>query len=137
VLRKLTLGHFRVRAEEGVGDDESEHGVADELERLVVQRARLALAAGPDRLVRPRAVRQRALQKSAVAKLVIDSLFERGGVGRGRVGRARPLRFGAILFRHVRDCNKNAGRTIRLSSSGAPGVRGVFSDRFASQKCAR
>ena len=61
-LRLLPFVVLRELAEEHVGDDEAEHGVAEELHRLVVEHA----AAGV--LVDARPVRQRVLEQPAVAK---------------------------------------------------------------------
>ena len=56
--------------EEEVADDEAEHGVAEELERLVVADVLLL------RLVRVRLVRQRAREKVAPREAVADALLE-------------------------------------------------------------
>ena len=58
--------------EEHVGDDEAEHRVAEELERLVVDDA----AGGV--LVRARPMRQRVLEQAAIAKAIADAPLERG-----------------------------------------------------------
>jgi hypothetical protein len=64
--RQLALGHLRVVAQERLRDDEAEHGIADELESLVVQKARAHFLAGADALVGPGAVRQGAREQRAV-----------------------------------------------------------------------
>src|SRR5437764_10408524 len=77
-------------------DDETEYGVADEFQRLVVQTPRLLLCAGLDLLVRPRAMRDRTLKPSALAERVAEGCFERGQIGDWRIG-----------FCHFdRDCNR-------------------------------
>ena len=63
MLRKL--------AEQQVGDDEAEHGVAQKLERLVVADA------AADVLVGARRVRHRVLEQSAIAEAVADRLLQR------------------------------------------------------------
>ena len=77
----------RELAEQHVGDDEAEHGIAEELERLVVEHAAARV------LVRARLVRQRVLEEAAVAEAVVDPLLERfeflpdgNNDGTGRVG---------------------------------------------------
>ena len=62
---------LRELAEQHVGDDEAEHGVPEELHRLVVEDA----AAGV--LVHPRAVRQRVLEQPAILEAIADAPFER------------------------------------------------------------
>ena len=66
-LRLLAFVVLRELAEQQVGDDEAEHRVAEELERLVVDDA----AAGV--LVRARPVRQRVLEQAAIAEAVADA----------------------------------------------------------------
>ena len=75
--RELALRHPRVRAEERVGDDEAEDGVADELERLVMKAARLFLAARSDLLVRPRAMRDGALKQRGRVEFEGENFFQR------------------------------------------------------------
>ena len=58
-----------------VADDEVEHGVAEELEALVVLGARLAL------LVAPARVAQRLLEQRAVPERVAEHGFELGVIG--------------------------------------------------------
>ena len=70
-LRLVALAVGREPREQQIGDDEAEHGVAEELERLVVDDA----AGGV--LVRARSVRQRVLEQAEVAELVVDAFFER------------------------------------------------------------
>ena len=56
---------------ERVRDDEAEHGVAEELQRFVVDHA-----AG-DVFVRARAMRQRVLEQAAIAEAIAQPAFER------------------------------------------------------------
>ena len=70
-LRLLPLVVLRELAEQHVGDDEAEHGVAEELHRLVVEHAAARV------LVDARLVRQRVLEQAAVAEAVADPLLER------------------------------------------------------------
>ena len=70
-LRLLPFVEVRELAEQHFGDDEAEHGVAEELERLVVDDA----AAGI--LLRARLVRQRVLQQAAIAEPVAEAPLER------------------------------------------------------------
>src|SRR5205085_3051562 len=111
--REFAFGKLRVRAEEGVGDDEAEHGVADEFERLVVERAGLLLLARAHALVRPRAVRERALKEASVVESIVEFLFERGDVRRVRV----------VLLRHARDCNKKRRARRPTFLEGSPRAR--------------
>ena len=69
-LRERSLVLRREAMEEEVADDEAEHGVAEELERLVVADVLLL------RLVRVRLVRQRAREKVAPREAVADALLE-------------------------------------------------------------
>ena len=62
---------MRKLAAQSVGDDQSEHGVAEELERFVVDDAAARI------LVRLRLVRQRVLEQTAIAKPIADALLER------------------------------------------------------------
>ncbi len=70
-LRLVALAVRRKPREQHVGDDEAEHGVAEELERLVVDDAARRV------LVRARSMRQRVLEQAEVAELVADALLER------------------------------------------------------------
>ena len=97
--------------EQHVGDDEAEHGVAEELERLVVDDAARGV------LVRARPVRQRVLEQAEVAELVADALLERPerlaeppDFGGGRLvevagdqlaRRARPIALGTLTRNSV------------------------------------
>ena len=74
---------LRELAEQHVGDDEAEHGVPEELHRLVVEDA----AAGV--LVHARAVRQRVLEQPAILEAIADAAFERLELGAERDDPAR------------------------------------------------
>jgi hypothetical protein len=67
----LSLLKLRELAEQHVGHDETEHGIAQELERLVVEHSATGV------FVRARFVRQRMFEKAAVAKAVVDPLLQR------------------------------------------------------------
>ena len=67
-----------------VGDDEAEHGVAEELERLVVDDA-----AG-DVFVRARAMRQRVLEQPAIAEAIAQARLELGELVADAHARAAP-----------------------------------------------
>ena len=71
-------------AEQQVGDDEAEHRVAEELQRLVVEDA----AAGV--LVHARAVRQRVLEQPAILEAIADAPLERLELGAERHDAAGP-----------------------------------------------
>ena len=70
-LRLLSLVERRELAEQHVGDDEPEHGVAEKLHRLVVDDA------AADVLVGARGVRHRVLEQAAIAEAVADGLLQR------------------------------------------------------------
>ena len=70
-LRFLSFVELGKIAEQHVGDDEPEHGVAQELHRFVVADA------AADVLVGARGVRHRVLEQSAIAEAVADGLLER------------------------------------------------------------
>jgi hypothetical protein len=69
-LRLLPLVVLGKPAEERLGDHETEHGVAEELERLVVEDAARRV------LGRARLVRERVLEQPAVAEAVGDAALE-------------------------------------------------------------
>ena len=69
-LRLLPFVVLRELAEEQIGDDEAEHGVAEELERLVVEHA----AAGV--LVHARPVCQRVFEEPGIPEPVADPVLE-------------------------------------------------------------
>ena len=103
-LRLLPFVVGRERAEQRFGDDQAEHGVAEELQRLVVGHA----AAGI--LVRLRLVRQRVLEQPAILEAIADARFERIELLRQRHDDAAadllamavddPHRVGGILVAH-------------------------------------
>ena len=70
-LRLLPFGVGRERAEERVGNHQTEHRVAEELERLVVHDAAARV------LVRLRLVRQRVLEQPAIAETIAEPRLER------------------------------------------------------------
>src|SRR4051812_48732251 len=57
--RQLTFARMRISLEEIVGDDQSEHRIAKELQRFVVQVARIFLRPRRNLFMRPRAMRHR------------------------------------------------------------------------------
>ena len=71
-LRLLPFVELRILAIERVRDHEPEHGVAEELERLVVDHA-----AG-DVLVRARSMRQRVLEQPAIAEAIAEPRLQLG-----------------------------------------------------------
>ena len=77
-LRLLPLGGLRERAAQRVGDHQAEHGVAEKLERLVVDDAAARI------LVRLRLVRERVLEQPAIAKAIAEARLERGKLLRQR-----------------------------------------------------
>src|SRR5207253_8965560 len=74
--RQLAFGHIRVSMKKVVSDNKAEHGIADELKRLVMKATRFGFVASADLLVRPRAVREGAFEQRAVVETVADYLFQ-------------------------------------------------------------
>ena len=103
----MVLGEL---AEQHVGDDEPEHRVAEELERLVVEDAAARV------LVRARPVRQRVLEQPAVVEAVADAAA-RGSRTRGGCGTTTP--FGSVLrwlsIRRAASSAVPGGTAIRVS----------------------
>ena len=93
--RQLTFGAARITPAKIICDHEAEHGIAEELERFVVQFARLELVTGSDPLVGPRTMGDRPFEQRSIFEVVIQNRFEEVEV-RDRFG----------VFQSVQDYNK-------------------------------
>ena len=88
-LGQLALGEVGVVAVERVGDDEAEHGVAEELQALVVGQAAV--------LVGVRAVRQGTQKQRLVDRLTHDLAEVAGEQSTGRCVELSPSEDGELL----------------------------------------
>ena len=74
--RQFTFGAARIRPAKIISNNEAEHGVTKELERLVVQFARFELVARCDPFVGPGPMCDRAFEQGSIFEAVIQNRFE-------------------------------------------------------------
>ena len=114
----LAIEHF--------GDDEAEHRVAEELERLVVDDA-----AG-DVLVRARSMRQRVLEQAEIAEAVADARLERGRSLRRRPARRRAS---PASSRRLSTSRRAASATAAGTATAMSSPRGSTTTARSPRRC--
>ena len=79
--RQLTFSPSRIRTAQIICHHQTQHGVAEKLERFVVKFARLVFVAGRNFLMRPGTVRDGPFEQSTIFKLVSQNGFEESEIG--------------------------------------------------------
>jgi hypothetical protein len=93
--RELAFGAGGIRVAEIVGDYETKNGIAEKLERLIVQFTSLEFVTRGNFLVSPRTMSDGPFEQSTILKVVRENRFEEIQVG---------SRFG--IFQSALDYNK-------------------------------
>src|ERR1041384_7227694 len=100
--RQFPFGTCRIRAAKVIGNDQTEDGVAQKLQRLVMEFACLAFITGRDLLVCPGTMRDGAFQQSTIFEVISEDRFEEIEI-RNRFG----------IFQNELNYKQNAGSCLK------------------------
>lgn len=109
--RELTFGAGGIRFAKVVSDDETEYGITEKLQRLIVQLARLSFVTRRNFFMCPGTVSNCAFEQSTICEVIRKNRFEEVQIG---------SRFG--IFQSAVDYNKR--RKLVEKSDGLPALGG-------------